>query len=225
MLGRLDGRHPRSLAVGNMHGNLLPIPPPRRAPPRRRPVDRRRLHASGPAPARPLHGGDGDGHAPGPRAGTPAAHRPHRRVERPGRRVAEEELQRSVVGTVGYWTVGRSRPPLVTGRVRLDERGRVFVPLDRRRPSIVPGGVDPTASGPSGPPGRSSASRPGRQRPGRLTDRGLRARSGDSPPRGRITKRLPDGSSGISATTSIRISMPGPTAPPARRAASPRSPA
>jgi GNAT superfamily N-acetyltransferase len=49
----------------------------------------------------------------------------------PVRRIAEEELQRSVAGTVGYWTVGRSRPALVTGRVRLDERGRVFVPPDR----------------------------------------------------------------------------------------------
>ena len=48
----------------------------------------------------------------------------------PVRRIAEEELRRSVVGTVGYWTVGRGRPPLVTGRVRLDESGHLFVPVD-----------------------------------------------------------------------------------------------
>jgi hypothetical protein len=47
------------------------------------------------------------------------------------RRIAEDALQRTVVGTVGYWAVGRERPPLVTGRVRLDRRGRVFVPLDQ----------------------------------------------------------------------------------------------
>jgi len=45
------------------------------------------------------------------------------------RRVAEE-LQRSVIGTVGYWTIGRWRQPLVRGRVRLDDQGRVFVPLE-----------------------------------------------------------------------------------------------
>jgi GNAT superfamily N-acetyltransferase len=49
----------------------------------------------------------------------------------PVRRIAEDALQRTVVGTVGYWAVGRERPPLVTGRVRLDRRGRVFVPLDQ----------------------------------------------------------------------------------------------
>ena len=57
----------------------------------------------------------------------------------PVRRIVEEELQRSVVGTVGYWAVGRERPPLVTGHVRLDESGRVFVPPDQdaRLPSPV----------------------------------------------------------------------------------------
>ena len=47
---------------------------------------------------------------------------------RPALRVAETRLQRPVVGTVGYWTVGPWRPPIVTGSVRLDEGGRVFVP-------------------------------------------------------------------------------------------------
>ncbi len=46
------------------------------------------------------------------------------------RRVAERELRRAVVGTVGYWTIGPWRPPLVRGRVRLDDQGRVFVPLE-----------------------------------------------------------------------------------------------
>ena len=56
----------------------------------------------------------------------------------PVRRIAEDALQRSVVGTVGYWTVGRSRPPLVTGRVRLDRAWtRVRPPLDARRSSPV----------------------------------------------------------------------------------------
>jgi hypothetical protein len=48
----------------------------------------------------------------------------------PARRVAERELQRSVIGTVGYWTIGPWRPPLVRGRVRLDDQGRVVVPLE-----------------------------------------------------------------------------------------------
>ncbi len=48
----------------------------------------------------------------------------------PARRVAEQELQRSVIGTVGYLAIGPWRPPLVRGRVRLDDQGRVFVPLD-----------------------------------------------------------------------------------------------
>jgi hypothetical protein len=48
----------------------------------------------------------------------------------PVRHIAEEKLQRSVVGTVGYWTVCGWRPPLVTGRVQLDASGCVFVPRD-----------------------------------------------------------------------------------------------
>jgi GNAT superfamily N-acetyltransferase len=48
----------------------------------------------------------------------------------PARRLAEQKLQRSVVGSLGHWTIGPWRPPLVTGRARLDEWGRVFVPLD-----------------------------------------------------------------------------------------------
>ena len=46
------------------------------------------------------------------------------------RRIAERELQRSVIGTVGYWTIGPWHPPVVRGRVRLDDQGRVFVPLE-----------------------------------------------------------------------------------------------
>jgi hypothetical protein len=49
----------------------------------------------------------------------------------PVRRIAEEKLQRSVVGTVGYWTVRRGHPPLVTGRVQVDGSGRVFVRPDQ----------------------------------------------------------------------------------------------
>jgi GNAT superfamily N-acetyltransferase len=48
----------------------------------------------------------------------------------PARRVAERELQRSIIGTVGYWTLGPWRPPLVRGRVHLDDQGRVVVPLE-----------------------------------------------------------------------------------------------
>jgi hypothetical protein len=57
----------------------------------------------------------------------------------PARRVAEERLQRHVVGTVGYWALGRWRPPFVTGSVSLDERGRVFVPprQDAPPPPVV----------------------------------------------------------------------------------------
>ena len=109
VLGRLDGRHPRSLAVGNVREDPLPVPPPRRAPSRRRPVDRRRLHASVPAPARSLRGGDGDGHAPRPRAGTPAAHRPHRSLELlvPPHRRGTPALGHRDGGVLD----GRTRPP------------------------------------------------------------------------------------------------------------------
>jgi GNAT superfamily N-acetyltransferase len=57
----------------------------------------------------------------------------------PARRVAERELQRSVIGTVGHWAIGYWRPPLMSGWVRLDDRGRVFVPLqeDARPPASV----------------------------------------------------------------------------------------
>jgi hypothetical protein len=48
----------------------------------------------------------------------------------PVRHIAEKKLQRSVVGTVGYWTVSGWRAPFVTGRVQLDDRGCVFVPQD-----------------------------------------------------------------------------------------------
>ena len=47
---------------------------------------------------------------------------------RPALRVAEIRLQRAVVGSVGYWALGRRRPPIVTGSVRLDAAGYVFVP-------------------------------------------------------------------------------------------------
>jgi hypothetical protein len=47
----------------------------------------------------------------------------------PTHRVAAVELQRRVVGTAGYWTIGRR--PVVTGHVRLDEGGRVYVPPPR----------------------------------------------------------------------------------------------
>lgn len=43
-------------------------------------------------------------------------------------RVAETRLQREIVGSVGYWALGRWRPPIVTGRVRLDAEEHVFVP-------------------------------------------------------------------------------------------------
>jgi GNAT superfamily N-acetyltransferase len=58
----------------------------------------------------------------------------------PARRVAEQELGRSVIGTVGYWAIGPWRPPLVRGRVRVDDQGRVVVPLDenaRRGASVA----------------------------------------------------------------------------------------
>jgi GNAT superfamily N-acetyltransferase len=47
---------------------------------------------------------------------------------RPALRVAETKLQRAVVGSVGCWVLGPWRPPIVTGSVQLDDRGRVFVP-------------------------------------------------------------------------------------------------
>ena len=55
----------------------------------------------------------------------------------PARRVAEEKFQRTVVGTAGYWVLGRWRPPIVTGSVRLDDKGHVFVP-PRHRASPPP---------------------------------------------------------------------------------------
>jgi hypothetical protein len=55
-------------------------------------------------------------------------------------RVAEEGLRRAVVGTAGYWAIGRWRRPVVTGRVHVDEQGRVLVPLDgaARLPTFAP---------------------------------------------------------------------------------------
>jgi GNAT superfamily N-acetyltransferase len=47
---------------------------------------------------------------------------------RPALRVAEVRLRREVVGTVGYLALGPWRPPIVSGSVRLDDQGRVFVP-------------------------------------------------------------------------------------------------
>jgi GNAT superfamily N-acetyltransferase len=47
---------------------------------------------------------------------------------RPALRVAELRLQRAVVGSVGYWALGAWRPAIVTGSIRLDDGGRVFVP-------------------------------------------------------------------------------------------------
>jgi hypothetical protein len=47
---------------------------------------------------------------------------------RPARRVAETRLQRVVVGSVGCWALGPWRTPTVSGSVRLDDQGRVFVP-------------------------------------------------------------------------------------------------
>jgi hypothetical protein len=76
-----------------------------------------------------------------------ARERGHRRLigliaawNTPARRVAEQELQRAVVGTVGYWAIGPWRPPLARGRVHLDDQGRVFVPPDEdaRLPAPVP---------------------------------------------------------------------------------------
>lgn len=56
---------------------------------------------------------------------------------RPALRVAETRLQRAVVGSVGYWELGWRRPPIVTGNVRLDGEGYVFV---------VRGGATPSRS-------------------------------------------------------------------------------
>jgi hypothetical protein len=47
---------------------------------------------------------------------------------RPARRVAEEKLQRRIVGSVGYWGVGRWHYPFVTGDVVVDGEGRVLIP-------------------------------------------------------------------------------------------------
>jgi GNAT superfamily N-acetyltransferase len=53
---------------------------------------------------------------------------------RTARRVAEEKLQRTVVGTVGYWGSGRWRCHFATGEIALDGDGRVFIP-QRSRPA------------------------------------------------------------------------------------------
>jgi hypothetical protein len=55
----------------------------------------------------------------------------------PARRVAEVKLERSVVGTVGYWALGPWRLSFVRGNVRLDERGRAFIP--HRSAPVAPG--------------------------------------------------------------------------------------
>jgi hypothetical protein len=72
--------------------------------------------------------------------------RGHRRLigliacwNRPALRVAEARLRRAVVGSVGYWALGRWRSPIVTGSVRLDDRGLVFVlPLQNSPPTLRP---------------------------------------------------------------------------------------
>jgi GNAT superfamily N-acetyltransferase len=53
----------------------------------------------------------------------------------PARRVAEEKLQRAVVGTVGYWAFGWRRSYFVTGSARLDDGEHVCVPA---RPGVPP---------------------------------------------------------------------------------------
>jgi hypothetical protein len=56
---------------------------------------------------------------------------------RPALHVAKTRLQRAVVGTVGYWALGRWRSPILTGCVRLDARGRVFVPPRQGVPAAL----------------------------------------------------------------------------------------
>jgi GNAT superfamily N-acetyltransferase len=74
-----------------------------------------------------------------------ARERGHRRLvgliaawNSPARHVAEVTLQRAVVGTAGYWALGRWRRAIVTGSVQLDDGGRLFVPRRHDAPPPLP---------------------------------------------------------------------------------------
>lgn len=57
---------------------------------------------------------------------------------RPARRVAEEKLGRTVVGSAGFWALGWRRYHFVTGDAGLDAEGRIVV-----RPAAGPGRDQP----------------------------------------------------------------------------------